>query len=346
LQHKQQASYTVSSLQLNREEPAVAYSTNPNLPKARAAAMKLLLLEQLPLQVVANRCGVHRCTIYRWKRKWDMLNEHVQLTNDNRPSRQQAQPSSIFRLAACTWRVPTLTSRPHTSPTAVSEELTKLVLAVRAQLKRCAEVVWHHLTTTLSVSISLSSVRRILWRSGMARGRKNRVRRDNLRRPLVTAPGELVQTDTIHHVDPQTGRRLYYYTVIDLFTRMTYVILATKLRQGLAAQAVSAAQKQWGFPIAMVQSDNGPEYGRYFEQQMKRVSIQTRHSRLHRPNDNAHIERFNRTVQTECIGYYWNRSVPLQSQQAKLAAWLEYYNNMRVHLGIQMKTPSQMLQRS
>jgi transposase InsO family protein len=118
---------------------------------------------------------------------------------------------------------------------------------------------------------------------------------------------------------------LYYYTVIDLFTRMTYVTLAPKLRQGLAAQAVLEAQQHWGFHIAMVQADNGPEYQRYFEQQMRKVGIQTRHSRLHRPNDNAHIERFNRTVQTECIGYY---------------------NNKRVPLGIQMRTPSQMLQRS
>lgn len=324
----------------------MAYSTNPNLPKARAIAMQLLVREQLPLYVVANRCGVHRSTVWRWKRKWDKLNEHVQLTNDNRPGRVQAVPSSLFRLAACTWRIPTTISKPNTSPTAVSKELVRLVLVVRQQLKRCAEVVWHHLVTVLAVSVSLSSVRRILRRSGVARGRKNRVRRDNPRRPHPTYPGELVQTDTIHHVDPKSGRRLYYYTVIDLFTRMTYVIVVPKLSPGLAAQAVLEAQDQWGFTISMVQADNGPEYGRYFEQIMKRHSIQTRHSRLQRPNDNAHIERFNRTIQTECIGYYWQKSVPLSRQQATLNAYLEYYNNKRVHLGIQMQTPASMLQRS
>lgn len=324
----------------------MAYSTNPNLPKARAIAMQLLVREQLPLLVVANKCGVHRSTVWRWKRKWDVLNQNVQFTNYNRPSRFQANPSSNFRLAACTWRIPTVPSRPHTSPTAVGQELVDLILTVRSQLKRCAEVVWHHLVTVLSVSVSLSSVRRILWRSGVAKGRKNRVRRDNPRRPHPTKPGELVQTDTIHHVDPRTGRRLYYYTVIDLFTRMTHVTLAPKLSPGLATQAVLEARDAWGIQIAMVQADNGPEYGRYFEQQMKRVNIQSRHSRLHRPNDNAHIERFNRTIQTECIGYYWQKSVPLSYQQAKLTAYLEYYNNKRVHLGIQMKTPASMLQRS
>lgn len=320
----------------------MAYSSNPNLPKARAFAMQLLIREQLPVQTVANRCGVHRSTVYRWKCKWDVLNKDVQMDNPNRPGRVYSRINHLLR---CTWRIPTLESIPKTHPTAVNEEVVALVLSVRRRLKRCAEVVWHHLVTVLDVSVSLSSVRRILWRSGVARGRKNRVRRDNPRRPVVAKPGELVQTDTVHHVDPRTGRRLYYYTVIDLFTRMTYAAVAPRLGAGLAARAVLDAQKAWGFPISMVQSDNGPEYSRFFEQSLQRANITTRHSRLHRPNDNAHIERFNRTIQTECIGYCWNRSVPLQSQQGKLNAYLEYYNNERVHLGIQMQTPAGMLQR-
>ena len=327
----------------------MAYSTNPNLPKARATAMRLLVRDQLPLSIVARKCGVHRSTVWRWKCKWDELNKDWQTDNPNRPNRVYSRTNHLTR---CSWLIPTTSSRPHTSPTAVSAELVRLVLTVREQLKRCAEVVWHHLVTKLGIVMSLSSVRRILWRSGVARGRKNRVRRDNPKRPLPTNAGELVQTDTIHHVDPRTGRRLYYYTVIDLFTRMTYVILVPKLSPGHAARAVLEAQEYWrreyGWrgTISMVQADNGPEYGRYFEQQMARAGIQTRHSRLHRPNDNAHIERFNRTIQTECIGYYWRKSVPLQRQQAKLTAWLAYYNTQRVHLGLQMRTPSQMLQRS
>ena len=321
----------------------MAYSTNPNLPKARAIALQLLIREALPLQVVANRCGVARSTIWRWKRKWDELNKDVQLTNDNRPTRTAG---SQFRIAACTWRIPTLSSRPHKSPRAVADEIVSRVLAVRQTLQRCAEVVWHHLVTVLDIRLSLSSVRRILKRAGLATGRKHRIRPDNPRRPHVTLPGELVETDTIHHADPRTGRRLYYYTVIDLFTRMTHVILAPKLSPGLAAQAVLEAQSSWGFTIAMVQADNGPEYSRYFEQVMRAHGITTRHTRLHRPNDNAHIERFNRTIQTECIGYYWQKSVPLSRQRCTVTAYLDYYNTRRVHLGIQMQVPAAMLQRS
>ena len=270
----------------------MAYSTNPNLPKARALALRLLLKDHMPLQVVANKCGVHRTTIYRWKLKWLQLNSDQQLENYNRPHRSSGLSS--FRLTGCRWNICTVSSRPHHAPKAIPGDVVALVVALRHKLKRCAEVVWYHLTHDEGIRISLSSVRRILRRAGVAVGRKKRVRPDNPRRPHVTQPGELVETDTIHHVDPTTGKRLYYYTVIDLFTRMTHVTLVPKLSPGLAAQAVLEAQDRWATPISMVQSDNGPEYSRYFEQVMKRHNIATRHTRLHRPNDNAHIERFNR----------------------------------------------------
>jgi putative transposase len=205
---------------------------------------------------------------------------------------------------------------------------------------------WHHVTTALGLSVSLSSVRCILRRHHCFDGaRKPQIRRDNPRRPHPIRPGELVQTDTIHHVDPYSGRRLYYYTVIDLFTRMTYVILVPKLSPGLAVRVVLGAQVAWGFAITMAQADNGPEYGWYFEKTLARAGIQTRHSRLHRPNDNAHIERFNRTLQEECAGHYWRRSVPPRLQREKLSRYLDFYNQDRVHLGIQLLTPMQMLQR-
>lgn len=321
----------------------MAYSTNPNLPKARAIALRMLLLDRQPLQVVANRCGVHRSTIWRWTQKWREINKYRQVDNPNRPTR----PVGTARLLMFKWSIPTINSAPHHSPQSICERIIDRILELRATLKRCAEVIWHHLNHIDEIKVSLSSVHRILRRHHQYDGaRKNRVRRDNPRRPAVTTPGELVQTDTIHHVDPKTGKRLYYYTVIDLFTRMTHVILVPKLSPGHAARAVLEAQQHWGFSISMVQSDNGPEYGRYFEQQIQRAHIATRHSRLHRPNDNAHIERFNRTIQTECIGHYWNRTIPLSHQQAKLTVWLEYYNTKRVHLGLQLKTPASMLQRS
>jgi transposase InsO family protein len=154
-----------------------------------------------------------------------------------------------------------------------------------------------------------------------------------------------VETDTIHYVCPYTGRRRYVYTVIDLYSRMAHAEVHPRILPGLAAAAVLRAQASFGFAFAMVQADNGPEFGRYFEQALARRSIQTRHTRLGRPNDNAHIERFNRTVQEECLGSRISSRVANATLQAKINEYIEFYNQERVHLGIQLLTPSQMLRR-
>lgn len=321
----------------------MAYSINPNLPKARAIALQMLVCDMLPLQIVANRCGVHRSTIYRWRQKWDKLNEHVQLTNNNRPTRQAGL---VFRLAALKWRIPTLSSRPKHSPNAVPENIVELVIELRQILKRCAEVVWHHLIHDNGVNISLSSVRRILKRHQYINGRRKRVRPDNPMRPIVTRPGELVQTDTIHYICPLTHKRRYVYTAIDIYSRMAYAEIHSHIRPSIAATVILRAEQRFDFKFLMVQADNGLEFGRYFEQRLAKRSIATRHSRLGRPNDNAHIERFNRTIQEECLGRSLTHRVANQQIQAKLNNYLEFYNTKRVHLSLQYKTPSQMLQSS
>src|SRR5207245_6830667 len=124
-----------------------------------------------------------------------------------------------FRLPARSWTVATLGSRARTSPQAINEQLVRRVLVLRAELKRCAEVIWHHMVHKDAISISLSSVRRILKRNYCFLGaRKKRVRSDNPRRLVAAKPGELVQTDTIHYICPLTKKRRYVYTVIDLYT--------------------------------------------------------------------------------------------------------------------------------
>lgn len=321
----------------------MAYSTNPNLPRARATAMKLLLIEELPVQTVANKCGIHRSTVWRWHKKWLEVNQHRQMDNANRPTR----PVGRSKLETCRWLVPTNSSRPHSSPHAICDEIVGRILQLRRMLNRCAEVIWHHAVHKDGIGISLSSVRRILKRHHCFDGaRKPRVRPNNPKRPVATKAGELLQADTIHYVCPHTKQRRYVYTVIDLYTRMAYAETHRHIRPGLAANVILRAQAQWGFNCHMVQTDHGPEFGRYFTQSLAQHRITVRHSRLGRPNDNAHIERFNRTVQDECLGRYISNKTSSKAIQDKLARYIAFYNHERVHLNLQCQTPTEMLQRS
>ena len=77
--------------------------------------------------------------------------------------------------------------------------------------------------------------------------------------------------------------------------------------------------------------DHGSEYGKAH-----------RHARVRRSNDNAHIERFNRTAQEECFDLV--KKLP-QSCKKALRGYLPYYNNERPHLGIEIQAPAQMVRR-
>ena len=321
----------------------MAYSNNPNLPKARAIAMKMLIIDQLPLRLVANRCGVNRSTIWRWYQKWLKLNPYVQLSNCNRTTRT---PGKVFRFTACRWLVPTSSSRPKTNHRAIPEYVIQRVLYLRRKLKRCAEVIWHHITKEGTI-LSLSSVRRILKRNHyIIKSRKPKLRPDNPKRPRPERPGHLVQMDTIHYVCPNTKTRRYVYTVIDLYSRMTYVKIYNRILPGLAAKTALEATKALGFKFNLVQTDNGPEFSSYFEATLKSHGIQVRHTRLGRPNDNAHIERFNRTIQDECLGRTIPYNLDLNKIQTKIDKYIDYYNHQRIHLSLELRTPSEMLQRS
>ncbi len=87
----------------------------------------------------------------------------------------------------------------------------------------------------------------------------------------------------------------------------------------------------------MIQTDHGPEFGKWFVEQVKRHH---RYTRIGKPNDNAHIERFNRTLQEECLDSIL-RNVDIIN--CALQKYLKYYNEQRLHLGIELKTPIQMV---
>ena len=90
----------------------------------------------------------------------------------------------------------------------------------------------------------------------------------------------------------------------------------------------------------MIQSDNGSEFSTWFTIQLGVMKISHRHSRVRQSNDNAHIERFNRTIQEECLDRIYK--LPVYYQKA-IDGYLPYYNHERLHMGIKLKTPAQVI---
>lgn len=297
----------------------MSYSNNPLLPKARADAVRLVVEDHLPITVAARKSGVHRATLWRWLKLWEARG-----------------------YAGYVLPLETRTSRPHSCPFAVSPHIVARISYWREQYGRCAEIVHAHCRRE-GLQVSLSTVKRILRRLGFVVKKKWKRYRPHIPRPLATAPGELVQTDTVHLVHPITKQRVYLYTVIDVFSRFAYTEYHERISQACSYQVLLRAQKQAGFTFTTVQADNGPEYGRWLTDMLTSQGIVLRHSRVRRPNDNAHIERFNGSIQKECLGY---RHPDPEKIREQLHVYLAYYNTERLHLGLQCRTPEEVLQRS
>lgn len=176
-------------------------------------------------------------------------------------------------------------------------EIVLTHFAPRLARKRCAKIIHAQLLREQVLVSLISTVKRTLKRQGLIRPRsKWKKYHFSGIRPKVEKPGNLVRTDTIH-IHVKDKERMYIFTLIDVNSRWAYAKASKKLSASLALEFVREAQREAGFKFDCVQSDHGPEYTKHFT-----VFIQTRdtihrHSLVRKPNDNAHLERFNRTIQ-------------------------------------------------
>lgn len=250
----------------------------------------------------------------------------------------------VTKSAVCKWMkratpdhrefIYTRSSRPHFHPKQLSEEMVERIVEVRKERNKCALVIQAQLQKA-GVGVSLSSVERVLRRYGLTRRSRRAEWKIKVPRPIPSEPGKLVQMDTMH-VAKLDHSRFYIYAVLDLCSRLGYAEYQARMTQKTSVKVVRQAVNYFGFDFEVVQTDNGPEFKHGFRYHLGRDQIQVRHSRVRRPNDNAHIERFIRTIQDECF----EGKVPKEkTAQQQLSEYLEYYNNERLHLSLNLQTP-------
>ena len=289
----------------------MTYTTNPNIAKVRGKAVALVRRGRSTREV-ARHFGYTHSAVVKWCAKAKKYGYGI---------------------------IPTQSSRPKTNPKALAQEIVTEIIKERIGRRRCAEHVYHALKNK-GVIVSLSSVKRTLDRCRLTRKRSPWKRpHDATHRPLVTHPGALIQLDTIHIIAPD-GSRSYIYTLIDLYSRWAYAEVVPKIGAKISVCFVRRARKIAPFSFEMMQTDHGPEFSTWFTHSMWTLGIKHRHSRVRQSNDNAHVERFNRTIQEECLD---RTAHTIPSFKKALNTYLPYYNNERTHMGINYKTPSQLV---
>jgi putative transposase len=232
--------------------------------------------------------------------------------------------------------IPTKSSRPKSHPKQLSKEIVDKIVKKRLEHNRYAEAVHKELSND-GVRVSLSSVKRTLERNYLIKKRSPWKRyHPHQDRPYPLKSGDLVQMDTIHRMIDKK-KRLYVFTMIDVYSRRTFAKAFERMNARTSINFVLEAQREATFHFNMLQSDHGPEFGKWFVEQVKKNH---RYTRIGKPNDNAHIERFNRTLQEECLD-----KVPTDVTQINCALkkYLRYYNYERVHGGINYQIPMQVV---
>ncbi len=131
--------------------------------------------------------------------------------------------------------------------------------------------------------------------------------------------------------------RLYIFVAIDVYSRWVYARAYAKMSGVISLAFLREAQEAASFHFDMLQSDHGPEYGKWFVTQAQKSH---RYTRIGKPNDNAHVERFNRTIQKECLDKLPD-DVPVINWALK--KYLAYYNGTRLHLGLNLVSLLQFL---
>lgn len=291
------------------------YTQNPIMPKVRRDAVNLVKYRGWTMRKVAMRYGVPPSTISRWCKHPLGTGWHL---------------------------IPTKSSRPRTSPNALGEETIKAIITKRIGRRRCGQVIHAELARD-GVSVSLPSVQRTLDRLGLLKKRSLWKRpHDKTLRPEIIHAGSLLEADTVH-INAPDGTRIYVYTLIDLHSRWAYAEAVPKIGAETSARFLRRAKQHANFKFEMIQTDHGPEFATWFTHSLKTQGIEHRHSRVRKPNDNAHIERFNRTIQEECLD---RTAHTLKDFKIALNQYLKYYNSERLHMGLNYHTPMEVLRRS
>ena len=290
----------------------MAYTNNPKIAKVRRDAVYLVKQKGWSTRKVAKYTGYVQSTIAKWCKRDKSGGLH---------------------------EIHTQSSRPKTSPQALDRGIVEAIIEKRVETRRCGQVI-HEMLKRDGIQVSLPSVQRTLNRCGLLKKRSPWKRpHDCTRRPKVTHSGALVQIDTIHIRLP-TGKKLYVYTLIDLYSRWAYAEVAPRIAAAPTIPFVDRARTKAPFHFEVIQTDHGPEFSTWFTHAMKRRRIVHRHARVRQSNDNAHIERFNRTIQEECLDHTANT---ISNFKKVIPKYLKHYNTKRLHMGINFKTPSELI---
>lgn len=272
----------------------------------------------------ADVLGIHRSTVYRWI--------------------QKARTFTYGRLQYT--RLKRKSTQPHTIQYALRKEEERAILRLHRSTRFTALKLIHE----LGLSVSVSTVNRLLRREGCVRQYGYHIRpyyQHTIHMHARNTPGVGYLQMDVKYLTPQlTGLTwtCFEYAVIDIYSRYKDAVILNQLNEDSAILAVTELINRLPFTPVFIQTDNGLEFQEKFH-----LFVTTRglhHHYIHKstPIENAVIERSFRTDEDEFFFFRYKGATDYDDLRAQYASFLTFYNTKRPHLGINLQYPLEVIQ--
>ncbi len=192
------------------------------------------------------------------------------------------------------------------------------------------------------VSVSPSSTYRVLKSAGLINKwntKKSALKGTGYKQPLKRH--EQWHTD-IKYVN-FCGTFLFLISVLDGFSR--YIVhheLRINMTEYDVEITIQRALEKYPDELPRIISDNGSQYiSKDFKTFIKEVGLQHIRTSIAYPQSNGKIERFHRSINSECLN---NHSlIDLEDARKQVALYINYYNTKRLHSSLYYITPEDFL---
>jgi len=139
------------------------------------------------------------------------------------------------------------------------------------------------------------------------------------------------------------GCRRYVLTFTDLYSRFSFALATNSHASQAAKDFFTVVLKVFPYKLDNILTDNGSEFMKHFDQELRRLCKTHWHTYPKTPKMNAHEERFNRTIQEEFIDYHESELLDPARFNDKLIDYLIWFNGERPHWSLGLKSPIQFL---
>lgn len=274
------------------------------------------------IQNASSELGLHRSTVWRWKKRSLLVNRRLLERN-------------VFRLS----------TKPLKLQRKLTQEQRDAILRVHKQHQYDAQKIRH----ILGLPLSVSTIHRVLKKAGRVRKYGYHIRpyyqkTTHMHLKNTVTVGYL-QMDVKYLTPELTGLpwTCFEYAMIDIYSRYKDAVILNQLDQDNAILAFLEMVKRFPMKTVFLQTDNGLEFQEKFHQIVLAQGLEHHHIHKNTPNENAVIERSFRTDEDEFFFFKYKGAQDYDDLRSQYAAYLHFYNTERPHLGINLQTPLQVV---